>query len=110
MVTNDRDFVEKRFTDPGAFRAAALYGVAVVAVAGLAFAFYAFGARDSVFSASLVPLFLFIGGVGALARAYRVWKAGRGWAAWQGVGWFLLLLMLVALAIPGSAYMVGGVE
>ncbi|PRC42201.1 hypothetical protein C6A85_000000111720 [Mycobacterium sp. ITM-2017-0098] len=109
-MSNDRDYVEKRFDKPGAFRAAALYGCAVVALAGLAFAFYAFGARDSVFSASLVPLFLFIGGVGALVRAYRVWKAGGGWAAWQGVGWFLLVLMLVALSIPGSAYMVSGVR
>lgn len=109
-MTNDRDFVEKRFDKPGAFRAAALYALAVVALAGLAFASYAFGARDSVYSAALVPAFLFLGGVGALVRAYRVWKAGGGWVAWQGVGWFLLLLMLVALAIPGSAYMVGGVK
>ena len=109
-MSNDRDFAEKRLDKPGAFRAAALYGVAVVAVAGLAFAFYAFGARDSVYAASLVPLFLFLGGAGALVRAYRVWKAGGGWVAWQGIAWFLLLLMLVALAIPGAAFTVGGVN
>lgn len=110
MTSNDRDFVEKRFDKPGAFRPAALYGLGVVVLAGLAFAFYAFGARDSVYAASLVPAFLFLGGVGALIQAYRVWKAGGGWTAWQGVGWFLLLMMLVALAIPGSAFMIGGLE
>lgn len=109
-MSNDRDFAEKRLDKPGAFRAAALYGVAVVALAGLAFVFYAFGARESVYAASLVPLFLFLGGAGALFRAYRVWRAGGGWVAWQGIAWFLLLLMLVALAIPGSAFMVDGVR
>ena len=67
--------------------------------AGLAFAFYAFGARDSVYAASLVPAFLFLGGVGALVRTYREWKAERGWAAWQGAGWFLMLLMLLVLTM-----------
>ncbi|WP_420872520.1 hypothetical protein [Mycolicibacterium parafortuitum] len=107
MVTNDRNFVEKRFNRPGEYRAAATYALIVVAVAGLAFAVYAFGPRDSVFSASLVPGFLFLGGVGALIRAYREWKAQRGWTAWQGAGWFLLLLMLMALALPGSAAFAG---
>ncbi|WP_371870806.1 hypothetical protein [Mycolicibacterium hippocampi] len=110
MMTSDRDFVEKRFDRPGALRPAVLYGTAVIALAGVALAFYAFGARDSVFAAALVPTLLFLGGVGALVRTYREWKGGGGWTAWQGVGWFLLLLMLVALAIPGSAYMVSGVE
>jgi predicted membrane-bound mannosyltransferase len=109
-MTSDRDFAEKRFNRPGAFLPAAIYTFAVVAVAGVAFAFYAFGARDSVYAASLVPAFLFIGGVGAFVRTYRGWKADSDWVAWQGAGWFLLLLMLVALAIPGSAFMVGGVE
>lgn len=109
-MSNDRDFTEKRFDQPGAFRAAAGYALAVVVLAGLAFAFYAFGARDSVYAAALVPLFLFLGGVGALVQAYRVWKVGGGWFPWQGIGWFLLLLMLVALAIPGSAFMVEGVR
>jgi len=58
-----------------------------------------------VFSAALVPGILFAGGVGALLWTYREWKAGAGWAAWQGAGWFLLLLMLITLAVPGSAAM-----
>lgn len=109
-MTNDRDFTEKRFDKPGAFRAAAIYALAVVVLAGLAFALYAFGARDSVYAAALVPVFLFLGGVGALVQAYRVWRAGGGWFPWQGAGWFLLLMMLATLALPGGAFMVGGVK
>ena len=106
-MTND---VEKRFNQPRAFRAAAIYMSAVVAVAGVAFAVFAFAARDSVFAAALVPAILFAGGVGALITAYRIWKVRGRWFAWQGAGWFLLLLMLVTLAIPGSAFMFGGVQ
>ena len=109
-MSNDRDFAEKRVDKPGTARAAVTYTAVVVAVAGLAFAFYAFGARDSVYAASLVPLFLFLGGVGAFVRTYREWKAERGWAAWQGAGWFLMLVMLFTLAVPGSAIMTGAVE
>ena len=102
-MTNDRDFVEKRFNRPAEYRSAVVYALIVVALAAIAFAVYAFGPRDSVFSAALVPAFLFAGGVGALIRTYREWKAGGGWTAWQGAGWFLLLLMLLTLAVPGSA-------
>jgi peptidoglycan/LPS O-acetylase OafA/YrhL len=102
-MANDRDFAEKRFNRPGEYRAAVVYALAVVAVAGIAFALYATGPRDSIFSAALVPVFLFAGGVGALVIAYRKWKAEAGWTAWQGAGWFLLLLMLVTLSVPGSA-------
>ena len=109
-MTNDRDFAEKRFNSPGTFRAAATYTLVVVAVAGVAFAVYAFAARDSVFAAALVPAFLFVGGVGAFVKTYGEWKAERGWPAWQGAGWFLMLLMLVALAIPGAAFLAGGIK
>jgi hypothetical protein len=95
--------VEKRFDRPGAFHAAAVYVGAVVAVAAVVFAIYAFTARDSVIAASLVPAILFVGGVGAFVRTYREWKGQRGtWPAWQGAGWFLLSLMLVCLSIPGA--------
>ena len=48
----------------------------------------------------LVPVILFVGGVGALVQAYRVWRAEGVWPIWQGAGWFLLLLMLVCLGVP----------
>lgn len=109
-MSRDHDFAEKRLDKPGSFRAAAVYTVAVVVVAGVAFAFHAFGDRDSVYAASLVPLFLFAGGLGAFIQTYRVWKSGSGWASWQGAGWFLMVVMLVSLAIPGAAMLADAVE
>ncbi len=99
-MTND---VEKRYDRPRTFRAAAMYVGAVVVVAAIVFAIYGLTARDSVLVASLVPVTLFVGGVGAFVRTYREWKANGAWPAWQGAGWFLLTLMLVCLAIPGAA-------
>ncbi|HEX2286747.1 MAG TPA: hypothetical protein VHI10_18320 [Mycobacterium sp.] len=95
--------VEKRFDRPGTFHSAAKYVGAVVVVAGIAFTIYAFTARESVVAASAVPAILFLGGVGAFVKTYRVWKEQGAWPAWQGAGWFLLVLMLVCLAIPGAA-------
>jgi hypothetical protein len=95
--------VEKRFDRPGTFRAAATYTLGVVAVAGIAFAIYALTARGSIVVASAVPAILLIGGIGAFVRTYRLWRAQGAWPAWQGAGWFLLVLMLVCLSIPGSA-------
>ena len=80
-----------------------MYVGAVVAVAGVVFAAYAFTARDSVVAASLVPAILLAGGIGAFVKTYRVWKEEGAWPAWQGAGWFLLTLMLVCLSIPGAA-------
>jgi len=99
-MTND---VEKRFDRPGTFHAAAVYVGAIVAVAGIVFAVYALTARESVVAASLVPAILFGGGIGAFVKTYREWKAEGAWVAWQGAGWFLLVLMLVCLSIPGAA-------
>jgi hypothetical protein len=99
-MTND---VEKRWDRPETFRAAAKYVGAVVVVAAVAFAIYALTARESVVVASAVPVILFVGGVGAFVKTYREWKAEGAWPAWQGAGWFLLILMLVCLSIPGAA-------
>ncbi len=99
-MTND---VEKRWHDPPMFRAAVTYVVAVIALAGIAFALYAIPGGRSVYAAVLVPLILFVGGVGAFIKTYRVWKVGGTWPIWQGAGWFLLALFLVCLSIPGSA-------
>lgn len=102
--------VEKRFDRPRAFRPAVTYAVAVVAVAAIVFAVYALVVRDSVVIASAVPAILLIGGIGAFVRTYREWRAKGAWVAWQGAGWFLLVLMLVSLAIPGAAIMTEAVR
>ena len=94
--------VEKRFDRPGTFHEAAKYVGAVVVVAGLVFAAWAFTARESVVAASLVPAILLAGGIGAFVKTYRVWKDEGAWPACSA-GWFLLTLMLVCLAIPGAA-------
>ena len=95
MSNND---VEKRWHDPAMFRAAVTYVVIIVAVAGVAFAVAV--AWHSLIAGILVPGTLFVGGVGALIRTYRVWKAEGVWPIWQGAAWFLLLLMLVCLGVP----------
>jgi NADH:ubiquinone oxidoreductase subunit H len=106
-MSDARD-VEKRWRDPAALRQAVGYGSGVIAAAGIAFAVFAVVDKGSVVLASTVPAVLFLGGVGALAKAYRVWRAGGTWPVWQGAGWFLLTLMLVCLSIPWSAAMFAG--
>jgi NADH:ubiquinone oxidoreductase subunit H len=95
--------VEKRFDRPGTFHEAAVYVGAVVAAAGVMFAVYATTWRENVIIASTVPAILFIGGVGAFVKTYRLWKDEGAWPAWQGAGWFLLTFMLVCLVIPAAA-------
>jgi hypothetical protein len=100
---SDTNDVEKRWNDPAAFRAAAIYVAAVVLVAGLALAVYALLARDMPLWSVGTPLVLLIGGLGAFVKTYRAWRARQTWPFWQGAGWFLLTLMLVSLSIPGMA-------
>lgn len=45
------------------------------------------------------PLILFVGGIWAFVRTYRLWRRRGIWWAWQGAGWFLLLLALVTLTM-----------
>ena len=45
------------------------------------------------------PLILFVAGLRAFWRTSRVWRSDGVWWAWHGAGWFLLTLMIVALAI-----------
>jgi NADH:ubiquinone oxidoreductase subunit H len=106
-MSDARD-VEKRWHDPLALRKAVAYGVGVIVVAGIAFAVFAVVDKTSVVLAALVPVILFLGGVGALVKAYLVWRDGGTWVIWQGAGWFLLTLMLVCLSIPWSAAMFAG--
>ncbi len=99
-MTND---VEKRWNDPPTLRAAVTYVAAVVAVAGVAFAFFVIPGDHPLLPALLVPVILFAGGVGAFVRTYQVWKVGGTWPIWQGAGWFLFALFLVCLSVPGAA-------
>jgi hypothetical protein len=101
-MTND---VEKRWHDPAAFRAAVIYSLAVIAVAGIALVVFAF--TRMVFAAVLVPGVLLLGGIGAFIQTYRVWRRRGTWPIWQGAGWFLLTLMLLCLSIPWSAIAFG---
>ncbi|MGU3500165.1 hypothetical protein [Mycobacterium sp. C31M] len=45
------------------------------------------------------PILLFVAGVRAFVRTYRLWQVRQTWWAWQGAGWFLMLLMLVVLTM-----------
>jgi hypothetical protein len=45
------------------------------------------------------PLILLIAGLWAFVRTYRVWRSEGTWWGWHGAGWFLLTLMIVALAM-----------
>ncbi|KUI27552.1 hypothetical protein AU196_19680 [Mycobacterium sp. IS-1742] len=97
------DDVEKRWRDPQTFRAAVKYDVAVIAVAAVCFAAYAIPDDRSLIAAVLVPVVLFAGGVGAFVQTYRVWKLRGTWPIWHGAGWFLFMLFLLCLSVPGSA-------
>jgi hypothetical protein len=43
------------------------------------------------------PAILLGSAVWAFVRTYRVWRDDRTWWGWQGAGWFLMTLMLLAL-------------
>jgi hypothetical protein len=45
------------------------------------------------------PLILLAAGCWAFVRTYRVWRDHGTWWAWQGAGWFLLMLMLLTLTM-----------
>lgn len=45
------------------------------------------------------PVLLFAAGLRAFLRTYRLWKVNGRWWAWQGAGWFLMLLMLLVLTM-----------
>ena len=51
------------------------------------------------------PVILLIGGLGAFVRTYQAWRKEETWWAWQGAGWFLLMLMLlvVTMSMPALA-------
>ena len=107
--------VEKRWRDPATFRSAMWYTAIVVAIALLVMAvavvwglavsddrcveesFAVCTAPAKQILAFGPPLVLLIGGLGALLRAYRTWRRHGTWPIWQGVGWALLVGMIVFL-------------
>lgn len=52
------------------------------------------------------PIILLGGGLWSFARTYRVWRDRGSWWGWQGAGWLLLTLMLLALTM-GAPPIVG---
>jgi hypothetical protein len=87
---------------------AAVAGVTFVIVAALwtstcrgamAIDTVACGAPQRTVLALGAPLILLAAGCWAFLRTYRVWRDHGTWWAWQGAGWFLLMLMLVTLTM-----------
>ncbi|MGZ8815449.1 MAG: hypothetical protein ACXWZI_16055 [Mycobacterium sp.] len=88
---------------------------AVVAVIGIAFLItaavwvstcsgatadtVACGVPQRTFLAVGAPVILLFGGLRAFLRTYQTWRRQETWWAWQGVGWFLLTLMLLVLTM-----------
>lgn len=103
MSTGQRD-VEKRWADPSAYRRAATYTLAVVAVALVVVAVFAATGGTNRGLAIAVPAIFFMGGLGALSLGVHAYFTGRQWVSWEGAGWFLLVLMLPALVLPYAAW------
>jgi hypothetical protein len=49
------------------------------------------------------PIILLAGGCRAFLRTYRVWRDHGIWWAWQGAGWFLLMLVTLTMGAPPIA-------
>jgi hypothetical protein len=86
---------------------AAVSGVAFVIVAalwastckGATVDTAACGAPQLTILAIGAPLILLAAGCWAFLRTYRIWRDRGSWWAWQGAGWFLLMLMVVTLTM-----------
>jgi hypothetical protein len=57
------------------------------------------GAPQLTILAFGAPLMLLAAGCWAFLRTYRIWRDHGTWWAWQGAGWFLLMLMVVTLTM-----------
>ena len=57
------------------------------------------GAPQLTILALGAPLILLAAGCRAFLRTYHIWRNHGTWWAWQGAGWFLLMLMLVTLTM-----------
>ncbi len=61
------------------------------------------GAPQRTLLAFGAPAILLAGGVWAFVRTYRIWRDDGTWWAWQGAGWFLMMLMLLTLTMGTPA-------
>jgi hypothetical protein len=69
------------------------------------------GAPQLTILAFGAPLILLASGCWAFLRTYRVWRDHGTWWAWQGAGWFLLMLMALTLTMgapPIAGPVLGG--
>jgi hypothetical protein len=57
------------------------------------------GAPQLIILALGAPLILLAAGCWAFVRTYRIWRDHGIWWAWQGAGWFLMMLMFVTLTM-----------
>lgn len=87
---------------------AAIAGLAFVVVAAvwastctgaMAIDTVACGAPQRTILAFGAPVILLAAGCWAFVRTYRIWRDYGTWWAWQGAGWFLLMLMLLTLTM-----------
>jgi len=87
---------------------AAVAGLAFVVVAAvwvstctgaMAIDTVACGAPQRTILAFGAPVILLAAGCRAFVRTYRIWRDCGTWWAWQGAGWFLLVLMLLTLTM-----------
>jgi uncharacterized membrane protein len=49
------------------------------------------------------PVILLVGGLRSFVRTYQTWRRHQAWWAWQGAGWLLFTLMLLALTMSMPA-------
>lgn len=112
--------VEKRWSDPRAFRKAAVHAAVTIVLAlatmatiivwasirddgaCAAAAFQVCQSPERYLLAGIPTAILLLGGLSAFVRAYLVWRRGGTWPIWQGAGWALFTLMLVYLFIFGG--------
>jgi hypothetical protein len=87
---------------------AALAGVAFLIMAGqwdstctgaMSVDTVACGAPQLTILAFGAPVILLAAGGWAFLRTYRIWRDRGTWWAWQGAGWFLMVLMFVTLVM-----------
>ena len=57
------------------------------------------GAPQLTILAFGAPVILLAAGCWAFLRTYRIWRDRGTWWAWQGAGWFLMVLMFVTLVM-----------